>query len=115
MEVLKQYIETSKELKTLLEKEFSAEERDTHIQKTEELLNTRQLLLNQFPDLSALQESAKAAIVQLEKEVQALMEKQKEQIKKDIKTLQVKKQKNQQYADPYGDLSTDGMFLDKKK
>lgn len=115
MNLLARFIKASKELKGLLEQEVNNDDRDRVIQKIEELLTERQKCLAELSDLSSLTEKSKEDLVKLEKEIQVLMENQKNVIHKEIKTLQLKKQKNNHYANPYENLSVDGMFLDKKK
>lgn len=115
MEPLVTFIKKTKELKAHLESEWPADKRDEYIEKLNTLLHERQQSLQQMGDLSALNESSKTELVNLEKTIQALMKKHHESIKQDIKVLQLKKQKNQFYANPYENLSTDGTFLDKKK
>ncbi|MDF1507858.1 hypothetical protein PZE06_06640 [Robertmurraya sp. DFI.2.37] len=115
MRELDQFMTVSKELKTLLEGEFLIEQREEQIEKMDELLEKRQNFLNELSDLSHLNEETKLELARQEQEIQALMEQRKNMIKQDIKTLQLKKQKNEQYANLYENLSVDGMFLDKKK
>lgn len=115
MEILVEFIKKTKELLTHLEEEFPTEEREVYIKKTNQLLDERGTLLNQLPDLRTLKESNKVELVNLETKIQSILENQQNKIKKDLQMLQLQKKKATKYADPYGDISFDGMFLDKKK
>lgn len=115
MENLVLFIKKTKELKVHLEKTFSFAERDKEIAKLEVLIKERQRLLQQLPDLSTLPEHTKKDLVKLEKEIHILLKKQRNEITNELKMFQLQKKKSQQYADPYGDFSIDGTFLDKKK
>lgn len=115
MESLVLFIKKTKELLTLLEEEFPSDKRDEYISRMQGLLEERQQLLNNFPDLSSLREHTKLELMELEKRISVLMEQQKEDIKKDLRILQLKRKNNSQYSDHYGNFSIDGMYLDKKK
>lgn len=115
MDALVQFIKKTKELVSLLEEDFPVNQRDEQIQKMNQLLEDRQVILKEVPDLSSLPEHTKLELRNLEHKLQLLMKKQKEKIKQDLKTLQLKKQKGNQYSNPYENLAADGMFLDKKK
>lgn len=115
MEALVQFIKKTKELEKILDEQIPSEDREEYLIKIQELLDERQKHLSEFPDLSALREHTKLELMELEKKINSLMEQQKENIKKDLRTLQLKRKKNKQYSDPYGNFSIDGMFLDKKK
>lgn len=114
--ILVAFIKKTKELQIHLEKEFPEEEREGYIRTIERLLEERQGILTNLPDLSTvLDERNKAEMISLETKIQELMKKHQEKIKTDIKTLQLQKQKGSQYTEQYENFSIDGMFLDKKK
>lgn len=114
--ILVAFIKKTKELQIHLEKEFPEEEREDYIGTIERLLEERQGILTDLPDLSTvLDERNKVEMISLETKIQELMKKHQEKIKTDIKTLQLQKKKGQNYSDPYSNVSADGMFLDKKK
>lgn len=115
MEILKQYLQTSMELKSILQEEITFTEQDHYLEKVEYLIAKRQSYLNGFPDLSSLEPSVKEEIIKLEREIKTLIDTKKTKIQNNLKILQVKKKKKNQYSNPYGDVSIDGMFLDKKK
>ncbi|MFE8701654.1 flagellar protein FliT [Cytobacillus sp. FJAT-54145] len=54
-------------------------------------------------------------IQKLEVELQALLNKEKLAIQKDIKDLSIKKQTSNKYTNPYESINQDGMFYDKRK
>lgn len=117
MEELVQFIEKTKQLKRHLEKEFPKNEDEskeyTHIMN--QLLEDRQQALNQFSTLKDLDEMMKRELIESENQIKLLMNNHSQKIKKDLRVLQMKKQKGNQYSNPYGNISADGMFLDKKK
>lgn len=115
MEILVEFIKKTKELLAHLEGEFPTEEREAYIEKTHQLLDERGKFLSQLPDLRTLKDSTKVELVNLETKIQSFLENQQSIIKKDLQMLQLQKKKATKYADPYGDISFDGMFLDKKK
>ncbi len=115
MESLVGFIKKTKELLSHLEGDFPRDERESYMEKTNQLLEERGQLLNKLPNLSELNESTKEEMVQLEKKMQSLLNAQQNMIKKDLHLLKLQKNKTSQYQDPYGDFSIDGMYLDKKK
>lgn len=117
VEVLVQFINKTKQLKTHLEREYpkSEEESKEYSQLMNQLLDERQHLLNQFTNLTSLDKGLKKEMLELEEQIKTLMNNHSMKIKQDIKLLQLKKQRGNQYSNPYENLAADGMFLDKKK
>lgn len=115
MDVLADFIKKTKEIHKHFENEYKADERDRFIEELQQLLNERGQLLKELPDLSHLHQDLKKEFVKLEREIQDQLANEKDKIKQDLKTLQQQKKQNDKYADPYGSISADGMFLDKKK
>jgi len=115
METLVEFIKKTKELLSHLESDFPTDDRESYMEKTNQLLDGRGQLLNQLPNLCTLKESTKEEIANLEMKMQSLLENQQNEIKKDLQLLQLQKKKTNKYIDPFGDISFDGMFLDKKK
>lgn len=117
MEELVQFIEKTKQLKNHLEKEFPNKEDESkkYIEIMNQLLEDRQHILNQFTNLSDIDETLKKELIESEEKIKSLMGHHSKNIKQDIKTLQLKKQKGNQYSNPYNNISADGMFLDKKR
>lgn len=116
MKVLVNFIKKTKELQNHLEKDFPEENREEYIETIDAILRERQEYLNELPDISmALDERNKQEIMNLESHIQELLKNHQMQIKNDLKTLNLKKQKGNKYAEQYGNFSVDGMYLDKKK
>ncbi|MBU8881205.1 hypothetical protein BGM26_19970 [Bacillus sp. FJAT-29790] len=115
VEILVKFIKKTKLLLTHLETESPSIEREEYIGTIHQLLDEREQLLSQLPDLHALNENVKEELIQLETKIQSLLSNQKSAIKQDLQLLQLQKKKTNKYADPYGNVSVDGMFLDKKK
>ena len=55
------------------------------------------------------------ALLQQDKELLGLLEKEKVFIQKELRDLKYKKASNQKYVNPYQSLQTDGVFYDKRK
>lgn len=117
MEILAQFVEKTKQLQSHLEQGLPTDEdkRDAYIQAIDELLEERQQLLINLPNLAELEAEMKQQLKDSESQLNRLMNNHSQQIKQDIKTLQLKKQKNDYYSNPYGNIAADGMFLDKRK
>ncbi len=116
MENLSEFIRKTEELLAHLESNFpTSDERDTYLVKTNQLLNEREQLLSRLSNLSTLEEAQKSEMIQYETKLQALLKKQQTEIKKNLQLLRLQKNKTVKYQDPYGDISVDGMYLDKKK
>nr|WP_286183045.1 flagellar protein FliT [Bacillus sp. ISL-55] len=92
------------------------EERDEKILKVEELLEKREVLMKGIVPPYTLEDAELGRqIVQLNTRLDQLLIAEKIWIQKDIKNLQTKKESNTKYVNPYQNLSTDGMFYDKRK
>lgn len=117
VEILAQFVEKTKQLQSHLEQGLPTDEdkRDAYIQAIDELLEERQQLLINLPNLAELEAEMKQQLKDSESQLNRLMNNHSQQIKQDIKTLQLKKQKNDYYSNPYGNIAADGMFLDKRK
>lgn len=116
MEELILFIKKTKELQHHLEKELPVDEREVYIQELNLLLEERHKLLNQLPDLSSkVENEVKLELMTMEEKLKPLLNHKLNVIKIEIRTLQLKKVKNNQYENPYGNISADGMYLDRKK
>lgn len=114
MSSIKQFYKLTTELIQFLEK--SEEERDEKITHVEDLLNQRENLLKDIvPSFTDEDVELGKEIVKLNTRLAQLLQGEKASIQKDIKELQVKKDSNTKYINPYQSLSTDGMFYDKRK
>ncbi|SFB21618.1 MULTISPECIES: flagellar protein FliT [unclassified Bacillus (in: firmicutes)] len=113
MSALKQYYECTVELVTLLQSNIDRDEKTDQVEKA---LEKRSELIKdiQGPYSDEEKELGKQ-LLQLEETLASLLAKEKLEIQKNIKDLKVKKASNTKYVNPYQNLSTDGMFYDKKK
>ncbi|WP_353654037.1 flagellar protein FliT [Bacillus sp. ISL-55] len=111
---VKDFYEATLELIQILQKPL--EERDEKILKVEELLEKREVLMKGIVPPYTLEDAELGRqIVQLNTRLDQLLIAEKIWIQKDIKNLQTKKESNTKYVNPYQNLSTDGMFYDKRK
>ncbi|MDQ0157104.1 hypothetical protein [Robertmurraya andreesenii] len=115
MEALVRFIKKTKQLLAHLEAEFPTDDREEFIETIQGMLNERELILKELPDLGELSQNNKEELRKLEYKLKTLLENHQSKIKQDIKLLSLQKKKSDQYADPYGNFSIDGMYLDKKK
>ncbi len=107
-----QFYARTAELISVLE---SADERDGKISRVEALLNERENLMKEMvPPFSADEVEVGKKLVQLNSRLMQLLQKEKVLVQKDIKNLQAKKESNSKYINPYENLSTDGVFYDKR-
>jgi flagellar protein FliT len=107
-----QFYEQTVELIAILE---SADERDGKISRVEALLDERESLMKEMvPPFSPAEIEVGKKLVQLNSRLMQLLQSEKILIQKDIKNLQAKKESNNKYVNPYENLSTDGVFYDKR-
>nr|WP_285848048.1 MULTISPECIES: flagellar protein FliT [unclassified Mesobacillus] len=91
-------------------------ERDNKIPMVEELLNQREtLILAIQPPYSPEEMEIGRKLNQLNGRLSQLLKLEKAAVQKDIKYLQNKKESNTKYVNPYQNISSDGMFYDKRK
>jgi flagellar protein FliT len=111
---IKQFYKLTTELIQFLEK--SEEERDEKITHVEDLLNQREYIMKDInPPYTTEERELGKEIVKLNTKLARLLQDEKASVQKDIKDLQIKKNSNTRYVNPYQSLSTDGMFYDKRK
>jgi flagellar protein FliT len=89
--------------------------RDEQIERVEKLLQEREDLL-QFvqPPYNVEEQRIGKEMVQLNTVVMEGLAQLKNEVKVDIQNLNKQKQHGQKYRNPYGNISIDGMFLDKR-
>jgi flagellar protein FliT len=93
----------------------SAEERDGKIARVQSLLDQRESLMKEMvPPYAPDEVELGQKLIQMNSSVLQLLQTEKILIQKDIKDLQTKKESNTKYVNPYQNLSTDGMFYDKR-
>ncbi|WP_102264373.1 flagellar protein FliT [Mesobacillus jeotgali] len=114
MSAVKQFYRLTNQLIELLEK--SQTDRDQKIAQTESLLDQRETVMKGiFPPYTSEEAELGKELIQLDARLTRLLEADKDLIQKEIKGLQAKKESNAKYINPYQNLSTDGMFYDKRK
>ena len=114
--MVKLYYEETEKLLTFLKTESSPQERDQRIESIQMALSKRQKLIEQMkPPYSEEEEKIGKHCIGLEKEIQGLLQAEKEWIQKDIASFSRRKQMREKYVNPYKSLNFDGMFYDKRK
>ncbi|WP_071393570.1 hypothetical protein [Bacillus tuaregi] len=115
MSAVKDYYLITVELIKLLQNEQS-NDREAKMAKIEELLEKRAgFMQGMKPPFSPEEQETGKQLVLLEKKLALLLDHLKEAIKRDLVTLNKKKQSQTKYHNPYESLSTaDGVFYDKK-
>lgn len=113
MSSVKQYYDETVELLSFLK---GGGNRDKRIEYISSSIERRQELVEQMkpPYTEYEMELGKKSIV-LEKELQALLQAEKQLIQKDITSFAKHKQSRDKYINPYKSLNFDGMFYDKRK
>jgi flagellar protein FliT len=111
--VVKRVYECTLQLTQLFE---AHQERDEKILQIEELLAQRETLLKDMsgPYSDEEKELGKQILI-LNEKLDEYLKKEKVEIQIDINNLNKKKESNNKYANPYENVSTDGMFYDKRK
>lgn len=113
MDSLQAFYETTVQLIDLLKKDTL--DRDIRIEKLQNLLDRREELLKLIhPPFSQPEEELGRQLVELNQEVDILLQNQKQDIQQDIKQLNIQKNLNHKYTNPYESLSIDGVFYDKR-
>lgn len=113
--VLQSFHDISTELLTVLQDQKIAD-RDERIDRIMQLLDQREELLSQIqPPFSDEEIQLGRQSMILNQHLDQLLLLQKQEIQRDIKELNQKKKTSNKYTNPYENLSTDGMFYDKKK
>lgn len=91
-------------------------ERENFISEIDEWLEKRQRVIDHMPrELGEEDRKLGPYLIEADREINEKLEQIMGDIKSDRKTLKKKKQKNRQYVHPFGGVSKDGMFLDKRK
>jgi flagellar protein FliT len=91
-------------------------DRDKKIAQVDAALEIREQLLQQIAAPYTHEEKQIGQqLILLNQKLSQLLDKEKMLIQKDIKDITLKKESNTKYVNPYQNLSTDGMFYDKRK
>lgn len=116
MSAVKTLYLASKELYDLLQESSKNDHRETIISKIEELLESRQKLINQVkPPYTSDEKLLGAEVVKLNKVIDEKLALMKEDIQLDINQLKKTKTSTNKYTNPYESVSLDGVFFDKRK
>ena len=115
MNAIQSFYDVTKQLVQMLEA-TTVNDRDERIEKINQLLNKREELLPLIKQ-PATEEDKQVAkeILLLNQKLMTLLEKEKLEIKKDINSLNHRKESTKKYVNPYESLQTDGMYYDKRK
>lgn len=114
MSAVQQFYQLTLELIQRLQKRLG--ERDETIKQVEDLLDQRETLMKDLvPPYTAEEMEIGKKLIPLNARLTQLLQSEKISIQQDIKGLQAKKESNTKYVNPYQNLSTDGMFYDKRK
>lgn len=112
MSTVSQFYQRTEELVRILE---SNEERDGKIEQVQTLLEEREHLMKEMiPPFTPDEAEVGRRLIPLNTRLMQLLQTEKAMVQKEIKNLQAKKESNTKYVNPYQNLSTDGMFYDKR-
>lgn len=107
--------EKTEQLKSCLAQGMPSRHRDEYIERVQTLLDDRQKLFDQLPITYTKEEKKLGAeIISMNKEIDQQLKRQAKVLKDELEQFQRKKKRSQQYANPYAQISVDGMFFDKK-
>jgi flagellar protein FliT len=117
MSVAEECHRKTKELYDLVQSEsFNDSVRDDVIERLDQLLDERQLLLDQFkPPFSDDEKKMGLEILEWNRVIESKLSSFQQAIQRDINGLSKKKSSVNKYVNPYESMQHDGMFYDKKK
>ncbi len=114
MATFAQLFESTKKLFDHLEKPLPQEDREEYLAELDQLLQTRQQLIETYKGkLTEVERDQAKIIVALNKRISEKLQSYMSQIKLDMSKLKQQKQTGLKYENPY-DTQTDGFFIDKK-
>ncbi|MCM3238353.1 flagellar protein FliT [Heyndrickxia oleronia] len=109
------YYQLTDELISTL-RNISQNNRDEAITLINDLLNKREQTLSKIqPPFSDEEKHFGAKLVQMEKTLKQLLEKEKQSIQGNMAQLSKTKTSMNKYINPYQNMQTDGYFYDKRK
>jgi flagellar protein FliT len=95
---------------------FIDSNRDEVMERLDQLLDERQLLLDQFkPPFSDNEKKMGLEILEWNRVIESKLTSFQQMIQRDINGLSKKKSSVNKYLNPYESMQHDGMFYDKKK
>ncbi|KPH76703.1 flagellar protein FliT [Oceanobacillus caeni] len=117
MNQLQKVFDITVEMKQILDKDISSNEREATIEQLNNLLLQREPFLERLtPPFSEQEDLLGKRLVFLNQEVQHLMDQLFSTLKTEIKQMNRQKKSNKNYTNPYHNVHVmDGMYLDKKK
>ncbi|MGO4888821.1 flagellar protein FliT [Anaerobacillus sp. MEB173] len=116
MSTIKAVYEVTKQLFDHLQMQMPKEERESYIERIEQLLAEREDLIKQLKDTPTDSERKLGqVIVKMNHEINSKLKIASVMINRDISDLNRKKETNKRYDHPYESVYTDGLFFDKKK
>ena len=114
-----QLLQLSAKLYQLLEDVPKGEEREAFLEEIDRLLEERGQVLEALRDENYQfdqENKVHGMLVELDKGIRERLDLVMQAVKKDMKNLQVAKQKEKQYINPYSSVRViDGKYYDKKK
>lgn len=114
MEAIQNFYEATHQLIGLLKQEDF--ERDVQMEEIQALLDQREDLLKSIkPPFSQQEQELGKELVELNQQVEHLLQIKKHDIQHDLKQLQIQRESNHKYTNPYESLAIDGIFYDKRK
>jgi flagellar protein FliT len=111
MTPLEKFYETTVKLVQILE---SHSDRDKKITLVDQLLAERDVLLKDIKTPESDGAELAEKVVKLNQKLDQLLVRERTLIQKDLKDLKHRKEKSDQYQNPYASVSIDGMFYDKR-
>ena len=113
MEAIQAFLNETNQLIELLKEDKRG--RDGRVEEIQSFLDRREELLKEIqPPFTQQEKELGKQLVELDRLVKPLLQKQMQEIQKDIKQLHMKKESNQKYTNPYESMPVDGLFYDKK-
>lgn len=119
MDTIQQLLNVSQKLYAHLSNSIDAKERDEFIQKTNELLDARGVIIEQLKGQNPnpiYGHPLEQQLITLDKGIRKGLVQVKKDIADDMKQLQIAKKSEQRYVNPYAAVRVmDGTYYDKKK
>lgn len=119
MSLIKDLYVKSKQLydHTIIEYPVDEAKQDDYIENITDLISERQQLVDCVRTMKEMTESELQVleeVLKLDKAIEQKFLEVQKKIGTDLSNLKIKKQKGQQYENPYNSSTTDGVFFDKR-
>lgn len=114
---LDELLKLTKQLKGLLDQQFTSKNREKIIKQTDHLIEMRGKHIQDVkPPFTEREKEIGKQIIELNKFIQKQMDRLFTDLKSEMRQVKQKKKSNRKYVNPYENVqSIDGMFMDKKK